>query len=128
MNPLLPKTILVADDHPHILKLVEFSLEEIDCWIESVHTGEEAVAKAAQMDIDLLIIDIKLPGIDGFEAIRQIKSDPKRSNLPVIVLTGQGQRELGGVADGLGVTAFFIKPFSPIQLANQARKSLNLSN
>ena len=49
---MLPKTILVTDDHPHILKLVEYSLEEINCWIETARSGEEAVSKAARMQID----------------------------------------------------------------------------
>jgi DNA-binding response OmpR family regulator len=121
---MLPKTILVTDDHAHILKLVEFSLEEINCWIETARTGEEAVSKAARMHIDLLVIDVKLPGIDGFEAVRRIKQGPGYCDLPVIVLTGQGQSDVQSKAAGLGVAAFFTKPFSPIELAARARKLL----
>jgi DNA-binding response OmpR family regulator len=121
---MLPKTILVTDDHAHILKLVEFSLEEINCWIESARSGEEAVSKAARMQIDLLVIDVKLPGIDGFETVRRIKRGAGYANLPIIVLTGQGQSEVQYQAAGLGVTAFFTKPFSPIELAATARKIL----
>jgi CheY-like chemotaxis protein len=105
---MLPKTILVTDDHGHILKLVEFSLEEINCWIETARTGEE------------------LPGIDGFETVRRIKTAPKYQNLPVIILTGQGQSDVQSQAAGLGVTAFFTKPFSPNELATTARKLLAL--
>src|SRR5271167_1713888 len=108
---MLPKTILVADDHAHILKLVEFSLEEINCWIETARSGEEAVSKAARMQIDLLVIDVKLPGINGFETVRRIKGTTGYSDLPVIVLTGQGQGDVQPQAAGLGVTAFFTKPF-----------------
>jgi DNA-binding response OmpR family regulator len=121
---MLPKTILVTDDHAHILKLVEFALEEINCWIESARTGEEAVSKAARMQIDLLVIDVKLPGIDGFETVRRIKQGAGYENLPIIVLTGQGQSDVQFKAAGLGVTAFFTKPFSPIELAATARKIL----
>jgi DNA-binding response OmpR family regulator len=123
---MLPKTILVTDDHAHILKLVEFSLEEINCWIETARSGEEAVSKAARMHIDLLIIDVKLPGIDGFEAVRRIKQSAGYFDLPVIILTGQGQSDISARAAGLGVTAFFTKPFSPIELAASARKLLAL--
>jgi CheY-like chemotaxis protein len=123
---MLPKTILVTDDHGHILKLVEFSLEEINCWIETARTGEEAVSKAERMQIDLLVIDVKLPGIDGFETVRRIKSAPKYRDLPVIILTGQGQSDVQSQAAGLGVTAFFTKPFSPNELATTARKLLAL--
>src|SRR5271166_2077898 len=108
---MLPKTILVTDDHAHILKLVEFSLEEINCWIETARTGEEAVAKAERMNIDLLVVDVKLPGIDGFETVRRIKTNPAYRDLPVIILTGQGQSDVQAQAAGLGVTAFFTKPF-----------------
>jgi DNA-binding response OmpR family regulator len=123
---MLPKTILVTDDQPHILKLVEFSLEEINCWIETARSGEEAVSKSARMQIDLLVIDLKLPGIDGFEAVRQIKAVSGYQELPVIVLTGQGQGALQARASGLGVSAFFTKPFSPNELAASARKILGL--
>lgn len=121
---MLPKTILVTDDHAHILKLVEFSLEEINCWIETARSGEEAVSKAARMQIDLLVIDVKLPGIDGFETLRRIKQSAGYRDLPVVILTGQGQSDVQSQADGLGVTAFFTKPFSPIELAATARKLL----
>jgi len=121
-----PKTILVADDHPHILKLVEFSLEEINCWIETARSGEEAVSKAARMQIDLLLIDVKLPGINGFETVRRIKETAGYTDLPVIVLTGQGQGDVQPQAAGLGVMAFFTKPFSPTALASMARKLLDL--
>jgi DNA-binding response OmpR family regulator len=121
---MLPKTILIADDHAHILRLVEFSLEEIDCWIELARSGEEAVSKAARMHLDLLVVDVKLPGIDGFETVRRIKQAAGYANLPIIILTGQGQSEVQFQAAGLGVTAFFTKPFSPIELAATARKLL----
>jgi len=123
---MLPKTILVTDDHAHILKLVEYSLEEINCWIETAHSGEEAVSKAARMQIDLLIIDVKLPGIDGFETVRRIKATTGYADLPVIVLTGLGQSDIKAEAAGLGVAAFFNKPFSPNELATHARKLLAL--
>jgi DNA-binding response OmpR family regulator len=121
---MLPKTILVADDHAHILKLVEFSLEEINCWIETARTGEEAVAKAAKMRIDLLVVDVKLPGIDGFETLRRIRLTPGNDAVPIIVLTGQGQSEVQAEAAGLGAAAFFTKPFSPVELAAKARSLL----
>ena len=123
---MLPKTILVTDDHPHILKLVEYSLEEINCWIETARSGEEAVSKSARMQVDLLVVDVKLPGISGFETVRRIKETSGYRDLPVIVLTGQGQGDVQPQAAGLGVTAFFTKPFSPTELAGVARKLLAL--
>ena len=123
---MLPKTILVTDDHAYILKLVEFSLEEINCWIETARTGEEAISKSERMNIDLLVIDVKLPGLDGFETVRRIKSAANYHDLPVIILTGQGQSDVQAQAAGLGVTAFFTKPFSPNELATTARKLLSL--
>lgn len=123
---MIPKTILVTDDQPHIVKLVEYSLEEINCWIETARSGDEAVRKAAKMRIDLLVIDVKLPGIDGFETVRQIKATDGNANLPVIILTGQGQSNVQAQASGLGITAFFTKPFSPTELAATARKLLSL--
>jgi DNA-binding response OmpR family regulator len=123
---MLPKTILVTDDQAHILKLVEFSLEEINCWIETARSGEEAVSKAGRMQVDLLVIDVSLPGIDGFETVRRIKETAGYCDLPVIILTGQGQGDVQAQASGLGVTAFFTKPFSPNELATKARILLAL--
>lgn len=123
---MLPKTILVADDEPQILKLMEYSLEEIDCWIETASSGEEAVTKSKKLKIDLLIVDVKLPGIDGIETVREIKAAEGYRDLPVFVVTGHGQSELFSRVGGLGVAAFFTKPFSPKELAAKARKILEM--
>src|SRR5579862_3098097 len=120
------KTILIVDDHAHIVKLIEFSLEEIDCRVETAHTGEEALSKAAKMQIDLIITDVKLPGVDGFETVRRIRQNENCARLPVIIMTGQGQSEVQKQASGIDFAEFLTKPFSPTDLVHKAPSLLAL--
>ena len=67
----MQKTILITDDQPHMLNVLEFSLADTGCRFETAGSGEEALLKAATGPIDLLVIDVKLPGIDGIETVRR---------------------------------------------------------
>jgi CheY-like chemotaxis protein len=123
----MQKIILVTDDHRHILKVLEFSLEETGCRVETATSGEEALAKAARTKIDLLLIDVNLPGINGFDTVRAIRQLPGYEKLPVIVLTGGGQDECNAAAARqVGASVFLTKPFSPMGLARHVKELLAL--
>lgn len=120
-----PKTVLVTDDQPHIAEVIRLSLERTGCRVEIAASGEAALRKADAGRIDLLIIDLAMPGMGGFETVRQLKRKPGCADLPVIVLTGSGDAQLRTEAERLGVAAFLTKPFSPTELQRRVQKILS---
>jgi two-component system cell cycle response regulator DivK len=83
------KKILIVDDDPMSRKLARDVLQANGYDTEEVITGEEAVAKTAQIKPNLIVMDIRLPGIDGLEATRHLKSDNATAGIPVITVTAQ---------------------------------------
>ncbi len=108
-----PEHILVVDDEPRYLRLIEFNLTAEDYSVQTVATGEEAVLKTAQNRFDLVILDIMLPGIDGFETLSQIR---EFSQVPVIMLTARGRDEDKVHGLRLGADDYVTKPFSAQEL------------
>ena len=125
--PNTPKIILVTDDEKHFLKVLEFSLEDTGCRVETATSGEEALAKAMRKRIDLLLIDVNLPGINGLDTIRAIRQQPAYTKLPVIVLTGGGLDECSATAARqVGASVFLTKPFSRMRLSRHVKELLAL--
>ena len=101
--------ILVVDDEPRYLRLIEFNLSSENYSVKTATTGEEAVSKTAQERFELVILDIMLPGIDGFETLSQIR---EFSSVPVIMLTARGRDEDKVRGLHLGADDYVTKPFS----------------
>lgn len=118
------KTILITDDEPHMRRLLELTLAKTGAQLVLAESGEAALARAQAGPIDLLVIDVGLPGMSGFETIKAITALPARAGLPIIMLTSRGHTEIREEAGKLGVRAFLTKPFSPTELASIARTLL----
>ena len=101
------------DDEPRYLRLIEFNLTAEGYSVQVAATGEQAVLKTAQERFDLVILDIMLPGIDGFEALDQIR---EFSTVPVIMLTARGRDEDKVRGLRLGADDYVTKPFSAQEL------------
>jgi DNA-binding response OmpR family regulator len=119
-----PKIILITDDEPHMRRLLEFTLAKTRQQLVLAASGEEALARAQAGPVDLLVIDVGLPGMSGFDTIKAIKALPAYAQLPVIMLTARGHNDVREEATQLGVRAFLTKPFSPTELAAIARDLL----
>jgi DNA-binding response OmpR family regulator len=120
-----PKTILITEDESHMRRLLEFTLAKTRQQLVMAASGEEALARAQAGPIDLLVIDVGLPGMSGFETIKAIKALPAYANLPIIMLTSRGHTDIREEATQLGVRAFLTKPFSPTELAATAQGLLS---
>jgi len=120
------KTILICDDEKHMLRLLSFTLGKTGCLVESVSDGDQALARIARGGVDLLLIDVMMPGKDGFETVRELRSMPEGEKMPVIILTARGASTTREVAGQLGVSHFVTKPFSPIQIQEQVKRLLGL--
>lgn len=121
---MTPKVILITDDEAHMRRLLEFTLAKTRQQLVLTVSGEEALARAKAGPVDLLVIDVGLPGMSGFDTVKAIKALPAYATLPVIMLTARGHTEIREEASQLGVRAFLTKPFSPVELTTIANKLL----
>src|SRR4030042_2652608 len=95
--------ILIVDDEDDILELVRYNLEKEGFTIKCATSGEQAVKSAFQEPFDLILLDLMLPGIDGLEVAKILKTDPRTGQTPVIILTAKGGE--GDVVTGLEIGA-----------------------
>jgi two-component system alkaline phosphatase synthesis response regulator PhoP len=118
------ETILVVDDEEDILELIKYNLIKEGYQVVCSLTGEDALAKARKKLPDLIVLDLMLPGIDGLEVCKTLKSDPKTEYVPIIMLTAKGEE--ADVVSGLEVGAddYITKPFSPKVLTARVRTVL----
>jgi two-component system alkaline phosphatase synthesis response regulator PhoP len=108
--------VLVVDDEEYIQHILNFSFGAEGFEVITAADGEEAVTIARSEKPDIIVLDIMMPKMDGYEACRQIKGDPQTHNIPVILLTAKGRevdRKLGAEA---GADDYVVKPFSPGRL------------
>jgi DNA-binding response OmpR family regulator len=108
--------ILIVEDDKHISKLLNYNLTKAGFDCTTTITGEEALDILDKESIDLIILDIMLPKMDGLECCRIIKQDSQLKNIPIIMLTAKGEEVDRIVGLELGVDDYVVKPFSPREL------------
>lgn len=116
--------ILVVDDENDILELVRYNLETKGYQISLAMTGEEAIESAKSSKPDLIILDLMLPGIDGLEVCRNLKSEPETKKIPIIMLTAKGEEADIVMGLELGADDYITKPFSIKVLIARVRTAL----
>lgn len=116
--------ILIAEDEPDIRDLVAFTLRFAGHEVVTATNGEEAVQAAKKEAPDLIILDVRMPRMTGYDACRAIKSDPALNAVPVIFLSAKGQE--AEIQDGMnaGAEEYLLKPFAPDQLTDRVRSIL----
>ena len=109
--------ILLAEDEQHIAEMIIFKLTNGGHQVIRAHDGEEAILLADREAPDLILLDVMMPALTGFEVLRRLKADPARRAIPVIMVTAKGQERdvVGGLKDG--ATDYIVKPFSLKELA-----------
>jgi two-component system alkaline phosphatase synthesis response regulator PhoP len=118
------KRILVVDDEIYIVHILEFSLTMEGYNILTAFDGEEALRVIEQERPDLVVLDIMMPKLDGYEVCRRLRKDERFATLPVILLSAKGRsidREVGLQA---GADDYITKPFSPRKLIEKIRELL----
>ena len=121
---MLKEQILIVEDDKHISKLVKFNLEKAGYECTVAATGEKALEVLNDQPVDLIILDIMLPGMDGFGICRAIKEKEKLKNLPIIMLTAKGEEVDRIVGLELGADDYIVKPFSPRELVLRVKAIL----
>jgi len=120
----MPK-ILVVEDDKFLRELIARKLREEDYEVSEAVDGEEGVKKIQEEIPDLILLDLILPGIDGFEVLSKIKEDPQLSQIPVIILSNLGQRDDIEKGLKLGAIDYLVKAhFTPAEIIEKIKKAL----
>jgi len=121
----MKKVILVADDSPTIRKFVSVALSVKGYEIIACADGMEAIEALPNHKVDLVITDLNMPNVDGFELITSIRNNNAYRDLPIIVLSSLGATE--DIQRGLecGANSYLVKPFDPKRVAYEVSKYLN---
>ncbi|HYK54681.1 MAG TPA: response regulator [Candidatus Eremiobacteraceae bacterium] len=116
--------VVIADDDPDIRRLVEMTVSNAGCDVTVASDGEEALERVRESMPDLVILDVLMPRMDGWEVARALKSDPATRDVPVMFLTSRGQEH--DVLEGFdsGAIDYMVKPFSPRELQVRVRAVL----
>lgn len=120
--------ILVVDDDQQNLELVQAYLEDIECETVAAHDGIEALEKVAKNKPDLILLDVMMPKMSGFEVCRRLKLDAATANIPVIMVTALN--EFGDIERGIdsGTDDFVSKPINKLELLTRIRTMLKLKH
>lgn len=117
-------TILVADDDPRVRKLVTLTLGSAWRLLEAAD-GAQALDVAQREQPDLILLDVRMPHMDGLEVCRRLKNGEATANIKVVMLTGMGNDEDRAAGAEAGADEYFVKPFSPRALLDKVNEMLS---
>lgn len=119
------KKVLVVDDEVFIRRMIEVRLRVADITVIEAENGVDAVEKTISERPDLIIMDVMMPRMDGFQACEAIRSNPEISGTPILMLTARGQQIDVEKAMALGILEYITKPFSPKKLTEKVVEILS---
>ena len=112
----MTKRVLLAEDEANIAESISFLLQRAGFEVTVENDGRRALDAVMADTPDVLVLDVMLPGLDGYEILRKLRADPRGETLPVLMLTAKGQREDREMALSCGANLFITKPFSNADL------------
>jgi CheY-like chemotaxis protein len=113
--------ILIAEDEKDIRELISFTLKFAGHEVIATANGEEAYFTTLQQIPDLVLLDVRMPRMTGYEACERIKAEPSTRDIPVVFLSAKGQESEIQAGLQAGATEYILKPFSPDQLTERLR-------
>lgn len=121
-------TVLVVDDNVPNLELIQAYLEDLECVTVAAYDGVEALEMIANEKPDLILLDVMMPKMSGFEVCRRLKNNPTTSDIPVIMVTALN--EFGDIERGIdcGTDDFVSKPVNKLELVTRVRTMLKLKH
>ena len=112
----MKEKILVVDDEKDILELIDYNLSKHGYRVKTVTTGEDALDLIKDNEYDLIILDLMLPGVDGFDICKIIKADKQKSSIPIVMVTAKSDEADKVAGLEIGADHYVTKPFSPREL------------
>jgi two-component system alkaline phosphatase synthesis response regulator PhoP len=116
--------ILVVDDEVYIVHILEFSLRMEGYEVATALDGEQAIEKVAAEHPDLIVLDIMMPKLDGYDACRRLKGNPETHDIPIILLSAKGRNVDQKMGIDAGADDYITKPFSPRKLVEKINTML----
>jgi two-component system cell cycle response regulator len=119
-------TVLVVDDVPQNVELMQAYLESLNCTVHVATDGVDALEKVPKVKPDLILLDIMMPRMSGFEVCRRLKADPKTRDIPILMVTALN--ELGDIERGVesGTDDFLTKPINKLELLTRVKSLLRV--
>jgi len=123
----MTKTILVVDDDLRTLKLVGLVLNQEGYDVVAADSGEEALEKARAQDPDLIVLDVLMPGLNGYEVAQQLRADPATAGVPILMLTAKSDLNDRMTGFEVGADDYLTKPFHRDELVARVESVLHLA-
>jgi DNA-binding response OmpR family regulator len=117
----MAKKVLIVDDETNIVISLEFLMEQAGYELRIAHNGRDALEQVATFEPDLILLDVMMPEINGFDVCRRIREDPAWQNIKIIMLTAKGREVEVAKGLALGADTYITKPFSTKELLAQVR-------
>ena len=114
----MSKKILIVEDHPAVLRVLTVSLRQRGYDVLEANTGGSGLALTSSANPDLVLLDLSLPDLSGFEIAKKIKQNPETANIPLVALSGCSERELAVKTLESGMAAYLTKPAATQELVN----------
>jgi DNA-binding response OmpR family regulator len=121
----MAKKVLIVDDEANIVISLEFLMEQAGYEIRIAQNGQEAMEAVENFQPDLILLDVMMPKINGFDVCRRIREDPARKNVKIVMLTAKGREVEVTKGLALGADAYITKPFSTKELMAEVRRMLD---
>jgi DNA-binding response OmpR family regulator len=118
------REIMVVEDEGYLRGLIRLALERAGYRVRDVADGEAALEAVAQRRPDLILLDVDLPGIDGFVVCQRLKEDPSTAGIPILMLTAMAEDADRRRGLGVGADGYVAKPFGPFALLARIRAEL----
>ncbi len=118
----MDRTVLIIEDEKLIIVSTQMVLESVGFQVESATDGEEGIKKAKEVKPDLILLDIMMPGIDGWETLKRLKRDPDTQGIPVVIFTAREHARGHQKSAEMGAAGYFRKPFEPDELIELVEK------
>jgi two-component system alkaline phosphatase synthesis response regulator PhoP/two-component system response regulator VicR len=116
------KKVLVCDDERHIVRLIEVNLKREGFEVVTAFDGKEGLEKVQSEKPDLLVLDVMMPYVDGFEVLKTLRRDPATEGLPIIMLTARAQDKDVFEGYSYGADMYLTKPFNPKELVSFVKR------
>jgi DNA-binding response OmpR family regulator len=124
----MKKRILLVEDDPSAARLVSYTLEQEGYEVLTAPNGVEGLRKAREEEPDLLVLDVMLPGLDGFEVCHRLRSEPQTAKLPILMLSAKAREADKATGINVGANDYLSKPAAPDEIAARVANLLAEKN
>ena len=121
------KCVLVVDDEPHIVNLIKLSMNKDKYDVMTAYSAREAIDLAEKQQPDIVVVDLMMPGMNGYELCEELRKNDKTSGTPILILSAKSQMDDKLQAIDVGADDYMTKPFDPMELVRRIKLNLNLT-